>query len=66
MATDEVHEAKMALGQWFAKMLAELDEDRVKDPKAIEQLQGMVAEAFADWRIKTGYGMGGPGTGPDS
>ncbi len=55
----------MELASWFVKMLEELDEDFVDDPAAIEDLQGRVAKAFAEWRVKWGYGMGGPGTGPD-
>jgi hypothetical protein len=50
------HEARQDLGQWFAKMLEELDEDDV-DPDAIVDLKGRVAEAFTNWRIDTGYGL---------
>lgn len=64
--TDKAHEQRMELATWFATMLKELDEDHVDDPEAISDLQGRIAEAFADWRIATGYGMGGPGSGPDS
>jgi hypothetical protein len=55
----------MDLGGWFAQMLQELEEDDVEDVEAIENLKGRVATAFAQWRIDTGYGMGGPGTGPN-
>jgi hypothetical protein len=58
------HEARMRLASWFAKMLEELDEDFVDDAEAINKLRGKVAEAFADWRTETGYGMRRRGTGP--
>lgn len=51
------------LGQWFAQMLQELEEDRVDDAKAINDLRGKVASVFADWKTETGYGAGGSGTG---
>ncbi len=38
-------------------MLQELDEDEVADVEAIDELRGRVATAFADWRVKWGYGM---------
>jgi hypothetical protein len=55
----------MALGRWFMKMLEELDEDFVDDPQAVENLQGSIAEAFAEWRNRWGYGLQGPGSGPN-
>jgi hypothetical protein len=60
------HEARMELGNWFATILKELDEDFVDDPKAIDDLKGKVAMAFAEWRMETGYGKAGPGAGPES
>jgi hypothetical protein len=54
----------MRLATWFAEMLEELDEDSVDDAEAINKLRGKVAEAFAIWRVETGYGMRGPDTGP--
>jgi hypothetical protein len=60
------HEARMALANWFATILEELDEDAVEDPAAVDDLQGRLANAFAEWRMETGYGMAGPGTGPES
>jgi hypothetical protein len=62
----EGHEARMELASWFSKMLEELDEDHVNDPAAILNLRDRVAEAFAEWRVATGYGMGGRGTGAES
>jgi putative transposase len=62
----DAHEARMALANWFVKILEELDEDFVDDPAAIENLKDRVAEVFAEWRIATGYGMGGPGTDPEA
>jgi hypothetical protein len=62
---NDAHAARMALANWFAKMLEELDEDYVEDAAAIDDLQTRVAQAFADWRIASCYGMGGPGTGPN-
>jgi hypothetical protein len=53
----------MELGKWFMTMLDELDEDSVDDADAINKLRGMVAEAFATWRLETGYGLTGPGGG---
>lgn len=64
MSTNDPHEARMSLASWFAKMLAELDEDHVEDAAAIENLQHRIAKAFAEWRIATGYGMRGRGSGP--
>lgn len=64
--TDDGHEARMELASWFAKMLEELDEDHVTNPEAILNLKGRVARAFAEWRMATGYGMSGPGTGPET
>ena len=61
----DAQEARVELGIWFQKMLEELEEDHV-DPTAVELLKGRIAKAFADWRIETGYGMAGPGTGPNS
>jgi hypothetical protein len=49
----------MDLANWFAKMLEEIDEDGCDDPEAIENLKGRVAEAFGQWKIATGYGIGG-------
>ena len=54
----------MELGQWFAKMLDELDEDIVDDAEAIDLLRAKFAVAFADWRIESGYGLRPPGAGP--
>jgi hypothetical protein len=62
--SDDPHEARMALGKWFMKMLEELDEDFVADPQAIDDLRGCISEAFAEWRMKWGYGLSGPGSGP--
>jgi hypothetical protein len=53
----------MDLGNWFLKMLEELEQDNVLDAAAIDDLRGRVAEAFADWRVKWGYY--GP-TGPEA
>ncbi|PWU18883.1 MAG: hypothetical protein C5B48_14300 [Candidatus Rokuibacteriota bacterium] len=62
----DVHEAKMDLGNWFAKMLDELDEDAVDDPDAIMELKGRIANAFAEWRMASGWGIAkGSGTGPN-
>jgi hypothetical protein len=63
--TDDAHGARMELASWFAKMLEELDEDHVTDPEAILNLKAWIAKAFADWRIATGSGIGGRGTGPE-
>jgi hypothetical protein len=60
------HDARMELGNWFATILKELDEDFVNNPKAISDLKDKVALAFAEWRIKWGYGIQGPGTGPET
>ena len=53
----DAFEARMELGSWFMQVLNEIDQDHVEDPSAIEKLKGMVAEAFAQWRLDTGYGM---------
>jgi hypothetical protein len=53
----DAFDARMELGTWFMKMLNEIDQDHVEDAAAIEKLKGMIAEAFAQWRIDTGYGM---------
>jgi hypothetical protein len=60
----DAHEAKLGLGQWFMKMLEEIDEDNVTDPAVIADLHGRIAETFADWRTVHGIGMRGPGTEP--
>jgi hypothetical protein len=49
--------ARKELGTWFMTMLNEIDQDHVEDAAAIDKLKGMVAEAFAQWRIDTGVGM---------
>jgi len=53
------HEARQALGSWFVQMLEALDDDRVEESAAVEKLKGMVAEAFARWRLDTGDGLYG-------
>ncbi len=52
-------EARQELGTWFMQMLNELDQDRVEDASAMEKLKGMISEAFAQWRLDTGYGLYG-------
>lgn len=63
--TDDPHEARMALGTWFMTMVDELEEDFVDDPQAIENLQACVAEAFAEWRSRWGYGLQEPQLRPE-
>jgi hypothetical protein len=55
-------DARIELGQWFMKMLEELDEDQVREVEAIDDLKDRVAETFARWRLGHGYGVGGRGT----
>lgn len=62
----EGDQARLELARWFAKILDELDEDHATDPDALSDLQHRIALAFAQWRAATGYGMRGPGTGPES
>jgi len=57
------HEARMELASWFAKMLAELDEDHVDDPAAIDDLRYRAGKTFAEWRLKWGYITPGSGGG---
>ena len=54
----------MELRIWFVKMLNELDDGSV-DPEAIEKLRGMIADAFAQWHVETGYGSAATGTDPN-
>ena len=45
-----------AFEAWLERLRIELDEDGVTaDPAALEKLTRMFAEAFADWRLQTGY-----------
>ena len=53
------YEARQELRAWFTQMLDELDEDHAKDAAGIDKLRGMIAEAFAQWRLDTGYGLYG-------
>ena len=49
-------EELQAFEAWLEQLRVELDEDGVtSDPVAIERLTGMLADAFADWRLQTGY-----------
>jgi hypothetical protein len=58
----DAHEAKLELGQWFLKMLEEIDEGNVTDPAVVADLQKRLEETFADWRTAHGIGMEGPST----
>jgi hypothetical protein len=51
--------ARLELEDWLAKILAELDEDKVDDEGALHRLEGMIATAAAEWRVQTGYSIGG-------
>ena len=63
---NDAHPARMELGEWFMKVLDELDEKHVDDAAAIESLKCRRVIALADWRIASGYGLGGRGTGPSA
>ena len=43
------------------KMLEEIDEGNVTDPVVIADLNGRIAEAFADWRRAQAIRPRGPG-----
>ena len=50
-------EARLELVNWFAQLLNEIDQDHVEDEAALQKLKGMIAEAFGQWRLDTGFGM---------
>ena len=54
---NDAFEARMELGNWFMQMLNDIDQDHIEDEAALHRLKGMIAEAFAQWRLDTGYGM---------
>ena len=53
----DAFEARRELGTWFMQMLNEIDQEHVEDEAGINKLKGMISEAFAQWRLETGYGM---------
>ena len=52
----DAFEARRELGTWFMQMLNEIDQEHVEDEAGINKLKGMISEAFAQWRLETGYG----------
>ena len=59
-------EGRYELATWFEKVLQEIEEDRLYDPDAIEDLKSRFASALADWRVAMGYGAATRGSGPSS
>ena len=57
----DAQEARLELGQSFMRMLEEIDEDNVTDPVVIADLNGRIAEAFADWQTAHGITPRGAG-----
>ena len=47
--------ARMEVGTWFMHMLNEIDQDYLEDEATIDKLKSMIAQAFAQWRLDTGY-----------
>lgn len=46
-------QAQIDLGNWFIKLLAELDKDELSDSAALEDLKQRVVTAFVEWRMAT-------------
>ncbi len=58
-------EGRYELATWFEKVLQEIEEDRLYDPDAIEDLKSRFAAALADWRVAMGYGARDSGIGAE-